>query len=153
GTEPLWSPCTVSKPTKPGLWTARGTSCELRVDYSPLGPQDAPPAGDRVLVLGTKAQSPCTRAQLSCLMASASMLILATLPTSTPPVSRAWFQVRPNCSRSTSVWASKPIRALPHGSMEPPSKETESGTERVTPRTVSSPSTFQRPLPSGVTLV
>ena len=64
---------------------------------------------------------------------SASISIFTVLPTSTPPVSSAWFQVRPKASRSSSALAVKPMRSPPHGSLAPPSKVTSSGTGRVTP--------------------
>jgi len=119
----------------PGLWTARGTSCELEVDFSASNPQVDRWPGDYFWT------------------ASASMSIFTDLPTRTPPVSRAWFQVRPKSSRFTSAWAVKPMRLLPHGSLAPPSKVTSSSTGRVTPLMVSSPSTTQRRSSAGVTLV
>ena len=39
-------------------------------------------------------------------------------PTITPPVSRAAFQVRPKSLRLILVFASTPMRVLPHGSFE-----------------------------------
>ena len=70
---------------EPALWTARGTTCELEVDFPTPNPQ----------VWG--------RRPAYWWMASASMSILTCLPTSTPPVSRAWFQVSPKASRSSSA--------------------------------------------------
>ena len=55
-------------------------------------------------------------------VASTPSSILIFLPTSTPPVSSAWFQVRPQSSRSISVLAEKPMRAPPQGSVWAPSK-------------------------------
>src|SRR5262249_34886061 len=69
----------------------------------------------------------------SCLTASISKSSLAFLPTRTPPVSRATFQVRPKSSRSTSVVAEKPARRPPHGSLVQPRYSTSSVTGRVTP--------------------
>ena len=42
----------------------------------------------------------------------------------TPPVSRAWFQVSPKSSRSSSAVAVKPARSPPHGSVAVPSNST-----------------------------
>ena len=44
------------------------------------------------------------------LTASTSMLILMSFPTTTPPVSRAWFQVSPNSRRSILLVALNPTR-------------------------------------------
>ena len=61
-------------------------------------------------------------------MASPSISILTFLPTSTPPVSRAMFQVRPKSSRSISVVALKPKTSWPYGLRPTPSNSTFSST-------------------------
>src|SRR5207248_8911197 len=62
----------------------------------------------------------------NCYLRFASTLssILIFLPTSTPPVSRAWFHVRPKSSRSSSVLAEKPMGVVPHGVGCEPSNST-----------------------------
>ena len=67
-----------------------------------------------------------------CLTASTLSSRRIFLPTSTPPVSRATFQVRPQSSRSISVWAEKPRRWPPQGSAWAPSNSTSRVTGRVT---------------------
>src|SRR5699024_7616022 len=53
-----------------------------------------------------------------------STLILMSSPTSTPPVSNAWFQVKPNASREIFVSASKPTTFTPHGLTPSPVRST-----------------------------
>src|SRR5690606_694494 len=81
--------------------------------------------------------------------ASPSISILTFLPTRTPPVSRAWFQVRPNSSRSTSVLIEKPQTAWPHGLVPAPPYSTSSSTSLVTSRMVRSPTTLNSSPPSA----
>src|SRR5690625_483973 len=66
--------------------------------------------------------------------------VMRTLsPTSTPPVSRAAFQVRPKSLREISVLAEKPTRSAPNGSVAEPLYSTARAAGRVTPLMVRSP--------------
>src|SRR5205823_11299680 len=64
-------------------------------------------------------------------VASTSISILTFLPTTTPPVSRAWFQVTPKSSRSIWVVAEKATLSLPHGSVTPPENSTSRSEEHT----------------------
>ena len=61
--------------------------------------------------------------------------------TSTPPVSSAAFQVRPQSLRLTVTWPSKPMRSLPNGSLAEPPKMNGTTTGRVVSLMVRSPVT------------
>src|SRR5450756_1593697 len=76
------------------------------------------------------------------------ILILISLPTSQPPVSSAWFHVRPQFSRSIFVSAEKKARCPPKGSLICPLYSVFSVTGLVTPRIVRSPWIFQSSPPS-----
>src|SRR5438477_1820054 len=86
-------------------------------------------------------------------MACTANSIRADLPTSSPPVSRATFQVRPKSSRLTSVAALKPMRSSPMGEAPPPSNSTWSVTGFVVPCTVRSPASSQVSSPRSFTPV
>src|SRR5450756_2445845 len=79
------------------------------------------------------------------------ILILISLPTSQPPVSSAWFHVRPQFSRSIFVSAEKKARCPPKGSLICPLYSVFSVTGLVTPRIVRSPWIFQSSPPSRFT--
>src|SRR5262245_8292487 len=73
---------------------------------------------------------------------SASIEILISSPTRNPPVSRTWFQFRPNSPRLSAVLAVKPARSPPQGSFARPSDVTSRTTCFVTPWIVRSPVTL-----------
>src|SRR5579883_2513441 len=60
-------------------------------------------------------------------------------PTTTPPASNAWFQVRPKSLRLMLACALYPTRLPPHGSLPWPSNSACRTTSRVMPCSVSSP--------------
>ena len=127
------------------LWTARGTSCELGVDFStpdpqawgprpphgPYGPRSRPTAG--WLRPRCRSSRPCRRARRR----------------SRAPGSRSGRRPHGPARCGPRTRSGR----CPTGRRRRPRSETVSGTERVTPRTVSSPSTDQVPLPAGVTFV
>ena len=69
--------------------------------------------------------------------------------TSTPPASRAAFQVRPKSLRLTTVLPSKPMRSLPNGSTAAPLYSNSMVTGLVVSMMVRSPVTT-RSLPSAL---
>src|SRR6266571_1952570 len=76
-------------------------------------------------------------------MACTSSSMRTFFPTSTPPVSRLWFQVIPNSSRSISVEAANAARVSPRRPIPSPWYSTSSTTGRVTSRMVRSPTTLR----------
>ena len=72
-------------------------------------------------------------------MAETSNSSLTFSLTSTPPVSRAAFQVRPQSVRLMVVAPSKPTRVLPNGSLAEPVSSKGTVTDLVTPLMVRSP--------------
>src|ERR671925_148874 len=120
----------------------------------PKSPSHARPKPHRIARRSSVAACRCcAAARLSCRLGSRKSWLLldqlgldlqaTDLESSQPPVSGAAFQVRPQSSRLTSGTApEKPMRWLPQGSMPAPRNSTSTVTGRVTPRMVSSPSTF-----------
>ena len=80
----------------------------------------------------------------ACLMTSSSISTSTRSATSTPPVSRAWFQVRPKSFRLRVPVAEKPARSACQGSRPWPANSTSRITSCVTPRMVRSPTTRSR---------
>src|ERR1051326_7021736 len=76
--------------------------------------------------------------------ACTSISIFTAFPTRIPPVSRAWFHLRPHSRRSISPVARAPARVPPHGSVPIPSYVQSSVTSSVVPRIVRSPMTLKR---------
>ena len=110
--EPRWpEPHTTSSETACAAATSTGApygapacgsegeqACELRVDFPRSSTALLPRPGTRPVAPSCGVRR----------LISASISTFTVLPTSTPPVSSAWFQVRPKASRSISVLAEKP---------------------------------------------
>src|SRR6266851_5654928 len=82
----------------------------------------------------------------ACLIISASMVILTSSPTTTPPLSRVAFHLTPKSSRLTLEVAVTAARTLPQGSFTGAvGPSTSSTTSLVVPRMVRSPVTLSFP--------
>src|SRR5439155_21731718 len=77
--------------------------------------------------------APAASTWSACLTSSTSISIVISPPTTTPPVSRTAFQVRPQSLRLILVCALKPATVVPHGLLTSPVYSTSSTTARVTP--------------------
>src|SRR6185295_4703589 len=73
----------------------------------------------------------CTPAALTACTSSSTS---TRSPTNTPPASSNWFHPSPKSLRSIAVFATNPIRSLPHGSLARPPYSTSRDTSRVTSR-------------------
>lgn len=104
-------------------------SCRLRREATSASRRGTPgrapagraPAGARMPPSSQRRSGQAAASSRACCTAWMSRRILTLWATSTPPVSKAWFQVRPKSRRSTSVVAVKPARVPPQGSFASPS--------------------------------
>src|SRR5271154_2008199 len=87
------------------------------------------------------------------LIASTSIEIATSSPTTTPPVSSALFQVRPKSLRLIFVLAEAPACRPPITLTGAPDDSTSSTTGLVTPCSLRSPVTLDLPGPAASTLV
>src|SRR5699024_8122009 len=109
----------------------------LTPSASPRPKKDAPTAGS--LSGGIRLSAREGGQDQAATTASISRVMRTLSPTSTPPVSRAAFQVRSNSLRETSVLAEKPTREAPKGSVAAPLYSTSRAAGLVTPLMVRSP--------------
>src|SRR3979490_2452482 len=90
----------------------------------------------------------------ACLINSASMVILTSSPTTTPPLSRVAFHFTPKSWRLTLEVAATATRTLPQGSFTGDvGPSTSSTTSLVVPRMVRSPVTLSLPVATCWTLL